>query len=194
MKVQCRILLSFFCFWAKLKRRSPIMKKLSIFCATPLMVPFFTRTSVTYLLQSLLNCARCFFSSSGLAGGWLNNLHISSDPRPEVKPRDHVPFLCCAGFRHPGYVIGRNHVIPDIYTTDLTNKGLATIKPSSHWVLFLPKHHSAATRDLVTDTEAWPVTFSFAVFVKLPWARGVLPSETNVVPCAIVGRHVCTAE
>ena len=170
------------------------MKKLSIFCATPLMVPFFTRTSVTYLLQSLLNCARCLFSSSGLAGGWLNNLHISSDPRPEVKPRDHVPFLCCAGFRHPGYVIGRNHVIPDIYTTELTNKRLTTLKPSSKWILVLSKHHDATTRYHVTDPEAWPLTFSDAVFVKLPWARGVVPSETNVVPCAVVGRHVRTAE
>ena len=170
------------------------MKKLSIFCATPLMVPFFTRTSVTYLLQSLLNCARCFFSSSGLAGGWLNNLHISSDPRPEVKPRGHVPFLCSAGFRHPGYVIGRNHVIPDIHTTELTDKRLSTIKPSSHFVLFLPKHHSAATTDHVTDPEAWTIPFSDAVFVKLPWACGVLPSETNVVPIAIVGRHASTTE
>ena len=156
VKVQCRILLSLFCFWAKLKLWPPIMKKLSIFCATPLMVPFFTRTSVRYLLQSLLNCARCFFSSSGLAGGWLNNLHISSDPRPEVKPRDHVPFLCCASFRHPRYVIGGNHLIPDIYTTELTNKRCFTTKPSSHWVLFLPKHHSAATRDHVTNAKAWP--------------------------------------
>ena len=170
------------------------MKKLSIFCATPLMVPFFTRTSVTYLLHSLLNCARCLFSSSGLAGGWLNNLHISSDPRPEVKPRDHVPFLSSASFGHPGYLIGRNHVIPDIYTSELTDEGLITSKPSSHWVLFLPKHHSAATTDLVIDPEVWPITFSDAVFVKLPWARGVLPSETNVVPIAIVGRHVCTTE
>ena len=170
------------------------MKKLSIFCATPLMVPFFAGTSVTYLLQSLLNCARCFFSSSGLAGGWLNNFHISFDPRPEVKPRDHVPFLCCAGFRHPGYLIGRNHVIPDIYTTELTDEGTTTLKPSSHWVLFLPKHHSAVTADHVTGLQAWLLNFSNAVFVKLPWARGVVPSETKVVPCAIVGRHVCSTE
>ena len=73
---------------------------------------------------------------------------------------NHIPFVCSAGFGHPGYLIGRQHVIPDIYTTELINKRVFTLKPSSHAVLFLPKHHSTAIRYHVTDTEAFSVAMS----------------------------------
>ena len=45
-------------------------------------------------------------------------------------------------------------MIPDIYTTEVTNKGLTTLKPSFKRILFLPKHHDATTTDHVTNTKA----------------------------------------
>ena len=51
--------------------------------------------------------------------------------------------------------------IRDISSNDNTWSQTSTLhsKPPSHVVLFLPKHHSACTRDHVTDTEI----FSFAM-------------------------------
>ena len=121
------------------------------------------------------------------ARGLTDDPDLAPHSRQKTWPRDHIPFIACAGGRHAPYFIGWYHVIPNIHSTQNTNKCLMTRKSPFWRVLLLPKNDRPSGVNGVPHAKPCRVRLQASISVNFPFSLYVFPSEANMVPIAI--RH-----
>lgn len=104
----------------------------------------------------------------------------------EIRPLVDVALPWQARLWHFLNLPNGKHVIPNIDICQHSDECLGGFKATSNRILLLSQYEGASRYNGVASLDPSPLRCDSSIFVKFPWARGVFPWCTDVVPFAII--------